>query len=105
MNVVRNMTRTNEFEVSPYDLMEGIVRDHEGLRIAMREPERMQAKVGRAWAEGDHTLPLYELRDLVLVARASCEQAIAEPRNAGTHWNADLVPSACHHSDLVCDPA
>ena len=105
MNVVRNMPRNNEFEVSPYDLMEGIVRDHEGLRIAIREPERMQAEVDRAWAEGERSLPFFELRDLVIVARAICEQAIAEPRNAGTHWNADLVPSAWHHSDLVCDPA
>lgn len=83
----------------------GIVRDNAGLRIALKELDRMHAAVDRAWAEGERSLSFYELRELVIVASAICEQAITEVHNAGTHWNADLIPSVCHHSDLICDPA
>lgn len=83
----------------------GIVRDNAGLRIALKELDRMNAAVERAWAEGERSLSFYELRDLLIVASAICEQAIAEVHNAGTHWNADLVMRTSRHSDLVCDHA
>lgn len=79
----------------------GIVRDRTGLREALRELDLMLQQVDRAWAEGERSFYFYELRDMVIVARAICEQAIAEPRNAGTHWNADLISGTCQHNDLV----
>ena len=82
----------------------GIVRDNVGMLAAFRELDRMLAQVNGAWAEGERSLSFYELRDLVIVARAICDQAIAEPRNAGTHWNADLTSQTFQIPDLVCDP-
>ena len=79
----------------------GIVRSHSGLREALRELDLMRVQVDRAWAEGERSFSFYELRDLVIVARAICDQAIAEPRNAGTHWNADLVSRTWPHTDQV----
>ncbi|MCB0769586.1 MAG: L-aspartate oxidase [Flavobacteriales bacterium] len=83
----------------------GIVRDHRGLRGALQELKCMVTDVDRAWSEGERSLAFLELRDLVTVAHAICEQAIAEPYNVGTHWNTDLVPFPRDHSDLVMDRA
>jgi len=70
----------------------GIMRDHAGLRSAHHVLLSMSAQMERAWKEGERSLSFYELRDMVSVGRAICEQAIAEPRNAGTHWNNDFAP-------------
>ncbi len=78
----------------------GILRDDAGLCEAILELERMHVKVDRAWAAGERSLSFYELRDMVAVGRAICEQAIAEPRHAGTHWNGDLAPQTHHPPDL-----
>ena len=82
----------------------GIVRHHIGLRKALRVLEHISAQVDRAWSEGERSFIFYELRDLVVVARAICAQANAEPRNVGTHWNADLTPQTHEQPDRVCDP-
>ena len=69
----------------------GMVRDDAGLQAAWQAMDEFRQAADRAWAAGERSPQLLELRDLVLVARAICEQAIREPRNAGTHWNTDAV--------------
>ncbi|MGV9013517.1 MAG: hypothetical protein ACOH13_13060 [Flavobacteriales bacterium] len=49
----------------------------------------MQGRAEVAWSGGERSQELFELCDLALVAIAICEQSIAEPGNAGTHWNQD----------------
>ncbi len=67
----------------------GIVREDAGLHAAWRDLKKIRQDMERAWASGERSMELFDLRDLVMVARAICGQAIEEPRNAGTHWNAD----------------
>jgi len=67
----------------------GIVRDDAGLRLAWDALGTILHRTDVVWSSGERSMELFELRDLVMVARAICEQAIEEPRNAGAHWNAD----------------
>jgi L-aspartate oxidase len=67
----------------------GIVREDAGLRSAWRHLAEISSHADRAWAQGERSMELFTLRDLVPVARAICGQALDEPLNAGTHWNAD----------------
>ena len=64
----------------------GIVRCHDGLRVALRviaQCERVIAPMRsrRRWSQ-----ELFDLRDLVCVARAITEAALAEPESVGTHY-------------------
>ena len=77
----------------------GIVRDDAGLQVASSSIARIQQFVVDQWTGGGHSLDLYELRDLVLVAQAICEQAIAEPFNVGAHWNRDRQDRASMRSE------
>ncbi|MBK9061566.1 MAG: L-aspartate oxidase [Flavobacteriales bacterium] len=67
----------------------GIVRDDAGLRAALDILAGLRSHADVAWSQGERSMELFELRDLVLVGIAICEQAMAEPFNAGTHWNRD----------------
>src|SRR5690606_13776487 len=69
----------------------GIVRSAAGLREARAVLHHLQLQMESLWAGGERSIPLVELRDLVYVSGAICAQAIAEPVNAGTHWNKDLA--------------
>lgn len=67
----------------------GIVRENEGLRTAARELEEVRNTADVQWQAGERSLALMELRDMVLVARAICQQAMQEPANTGAHFNVD----------------
>lgn len=68
----------------------GILRDDEGLLTARAALMELKQRSDALWSQGERSMELFTLRDLVLVAQAICEQAIAEPRNAGTHWKKNL---------------
>lgn len=67
----------------------GIVRSDAGLREARAAISQVQARADDLWDAGERSQALAELRDMASVAAAICAQAIAEPVNAGTHWNRD----------------
>lgn len=69
----------------------GMVRDDAGLRTALQAVDEFRQDADKAWAAGERSLQLLELRNLVLVAHAICEQAMRESANAGTHWNSDAL--------------
>ncbi len=69
----------------------GIVRNNSGLRAAWTALAEMKAHADSAWVNGERSHELFDLRDLVLVAQAICEEAMQETRNAGTHWNTDTI--------------
>ena len=65
----------------------GIVRDDAGLISASRELDVLKQQTELLWSGGERSLELFELRDMVLVAKAICAQAIVEPCSVGAHWN------------------
>ncbi|MFZ1616508.1 MAG: L-aspartate oxidase [Flavobacteriales bacterium] len=79
----------------------GIVRGDEGLRSARKGLLEFKERAEVAWSGGERSQELFELRDLALVAIAICEQAIAEPGNAGTHWNQDAPPRSVMETALA----
>lgn len=72
----------------------GIVRDDAGLQAAAEELLVIKRHVDALLHGGERSLELLELRDMVLVGRAVCLQAMLEPGNAGAHWNRDKVAAA-----------
>lgn len=69
----------------------GIVRDDAGLQAAAEELLVIKQHVDGLLHGGERSIELLELRDMVLVGRAVCLQAMLEPDNAGAHWNTDRV--------------
>ncbi|MBS1545827.1 MAG: L-aspartate oxidase [Bacteroidetes bacterium] len=69
----------------------GIVRDDAGLQAAADELLVIKQHVDGLLHGGERSIELLELRDMVLVGRAICLQAMLEPCNAGAHWNTDRV--------------
>lgn len=69
----------------------GIVRDDAGMQAAAEELLVIKQHVDGLLHGGERSIELLELRDMVLVGRAVCLQAMLEPDNAGAHWNTDRV--------------
>ena len=82
----------------------GIVRDDAGLQAASDALVGLSSQADAAWSTGERSMELLELRDLVLVGQAICKQAIAEPVNAGAHWNRDRQAPGSKGSG-VSDPS
>ncbi len=72
----------------------GMVRDHKGLAVADRIINEVATEVESIWASGVRSEDMMDLRDLAEVARAICRAAQSETRNAGTHFNTDLILQA-----------
>lgn len=71
----------------------GLVRDRNGMAEGVRIISSVLQHADEAWARGDRSSALMDLRDLASVALAIANTARSEERNVGTHFNIDLVPS------------
>ena len=71
----------------------GLVRDQKGMAEGVRIVSSVLQQADEAWARGDRSTALMDLRDLASVALAIADSARSEERNVGTHFNIDLVPS------------
>lgn len=67
----------------------GIVRCNSGLASASMELKALQDLADQQWTSGERSSVLLELRDLLTVAQAICDQALRETTNAGAHFNVD----------------
>jgi len=63
----------------------GIVRDHEGMAMALRSIAHCERAIAPMWLRRRWSAALMDLRDLAAVARAITEAAVAEPRSIGAH--------------------
>jgi L-aspartate oxidase len=70
----------------------GIVRRNAGLLAASMEMKTLLKQTERQWTSGERSTTLIELRDMLAVSTAICDQAMRETANAGAHYNADLEP-------------
>lgn len=64
----------------------GIVRDKEGLSVALRTIAHCERVIAPMCSRRRWSRDLFILRDLVGVARAITEAALAEPDSVGTHY-------------------
>lgn len=66
-----------------------IVRERQGLAQALRLIARLERCLGRSWSRHRWSKDLIDLRDMLAVARAVTEAAIAEPESIGAHYLED----------------
>lgn len=77
----------------------GLVRDREGLSIALRTIAHCERVIAPMWTGRRWSRELFMLRDLLGVARAIVEAALKEEVSVGTHFLTDgpVVPCATVH--------
>lgn len=74
----------------------GIVRSNQRLRRAKRRLELLENEVDLLWKASLPSREIVELRNLTLIGRLVVENALEQRKNAGLHFNVDLVKRDKH---------